>query len=309
MKTAIIIVTYNKFDLTNACLWCIMPLLQRGFEIAVVDNGSTDQTAQKIRENFPQVHLLELQKNMGYATATNMAIQNLARKGVDFDAICLLHNDVLPKLQSLPLLKNSLIKYKNTHQKEAIVAPFVKASNGSIQKNYYAKITPFQFFLTAFKSKETASKKIHGVLSPSSDPSLFETYRTNSICLMMSRSLWEMLGGFDQDIFLYHEDLDFAMRAKKLNIPYFMERQAIITHLGGESPLLTLTKAIKYDNSQEYVFQKHFGLKGKLFSKLYRFSRSFTKLLFSFPFIAFSPSLKKKSNIHLQLLKNIFSTP
>src|SRR5690554_2002638 len=113
MKTAIIIVTYNKFDLTNACLWCIMPLLQRGFEIAVVDNGSTDQTAQKIRENFPQVHLLELQKNMGYATATNMAIQNLAKKGVDFDAICLLHNDVLPKLQSLPLLKNSLIKYKN----------------------------------------------------------------------------------------------------------------------------------------------------------------------------------------------------
>ena len=81
MKTAIILVTYNRFDLTNACLRCLLPLLNKNFEIVIADNGSTDNTIQRIREEFPKIHLFELHSNKGFGAANNFAVQELIKKG------------------------------------------------------------------------------------------------------------------------------------------------------------------------------------------------------------------------------------
>lgn len=306
MKTAIILVTYNRFDLTNACLRCLLPLLNRGFEIAIADNGSTDNTVQKIKEQFPQVHVFELFSNKGFGAANNFAVRRLIEKGVEFDSICLLNNDTIPKMQTLPLLQQALSRYNSSHPEEAIIAPRIKSINGREQKNYYTDISWFQFVLNAFRTQSMAAKYLHGSLTPSDDPTLLEAYWINAVCLMMSRSLWEKIGGFDERIFMYYEDMDFALRAKKQSAHFLIEMQSILTHLGGGSSKNSLSQALQHDQSQEYVFYKHHGFIGKIASKKFRFFRSFLRVATGLPFYIFFPSVQERVNIHFNLLKNIF---
>jgi len=306
MKTAIIVVTYNRFDLTNACLRCLLPLLNRGFEIAIADNGSTDNTVQKIKEEFPQVHVFELFSNKGFGAANNFAVRRLIEKGVEFDSICLLNNDTIPKMQTLPLLQQALSCYNSSHPEEAIIAPRIKSINGREQKNYYTDISWFQFVLNAFRTQSMAAKYLHGSLTPSDDPTLLEAYWINAVCLMMSRSLWEKIGGFDERIFMYYEDMDFALRAKKQSARFLIEMQSILTHLGGGSSKSSISQAIQHDQSQEYVFYKHHGFIGKIVSKKFRFFRSFLRIVTGLPFYIFFPSVQERVNIHFNLLKIIF---
>lgn len=306
MKTAIILVTYNRFDLTNACLRCLLPLLNKGFEIVIADNGSTDNTVKKIREEFPKVHLFELRRNIGFGAANNIAIKYLIEKGIEFDSICLLNNDTLPKMQTLPLLQQALTRYKSTHSNEAIIAPCIKSINGREQKNFYTNISWFQFLLNAFRTETGASRYLHGSLQLTDDPTLLEAYWINAVCLMMSRTLWENLGGFDDHIFMYYEDMDFALRAKQNSVHFFIERQAILTHLGGASSIGSFSQALQHDQSQEYIFFKHYGLLGKVISKKFRFIRSFLRVVIGLPLYIFIPSIRERVNIHFCLLKNIF---
>lgn len=307
MKTAIILVTYNRFDLTNACLRCLLPLLNRGFEIAIADNGSTDNTVQKIKEEFPKVHVFELFSNKGFGAANNFAVRRLIEKGVEFDSICLLNNDTLPKMQTLPLLQQALIRYQASHPDEAIIAPRIKSINGREQKNYYSDISWPQFILNAFRTESSAAEYLHGTLRPTDDPTLLEAYWINAVCLMMSRSLWEKIGGFDERIFMYYEDMDFALRAKKNSARFLIEMQSILTHLGGGSSKSSLSQALQHDQSQEYIFYKHHGIIGKLASKKFRILRSLLRIVLGIPFYLFIPSIRKRVSIHFRLLKNVFS--
>lgn len=307
MKTAIILVTYNRFDLTNACLRCLLPLLNKDFEIVIADNGSTDNTIQRIREEFPKIHLFELHSNKGFGTANNIAVQALIKKGVEFDSICFLNNDTLPKMQTLPLLQQAITRYKASHSDEVIVAPRIKSIDGREQKNFYANISWLQFILNAFRSEQQASRYLQGSLQPTDDPTLLEAYWVNAVCLMMSRSLWEKLGGFDERIFMYYEDMDFALRAKKLKVRFLIEMQSMLTHLGGASSSSSMQQALQSDNSQQYVFYKHYGLLGKMVSKAFRFLRSGLRVAMGLPLYIFMRSTQEKVNIHFRLLKNVFN--
>ena len=310
MRTAIILVTYNGWDMTRNCLHDLSVQIEdnKHYVVAVADNASTDGTPEKIRQEFPAVHVYPCKDNLGFGKANNLAIRSLIRDGEEFDAICLLNNDTRFDCQMIPQLRKALDEQKKSCSR-AIVVPLVKNPDGSKQPNYFAGLGPDgigskAFLMNAFRDEKQAAGILHG--KPLFKGNYAETHWASAVCWMLGKDLFDELEGkgyfFDEKIFMYYEDADLAMRARKQGAKFFICKQVSLTHLGGGSSESSLKRALQHDLAQEYVFEKHFGTRGLWLSKFFRFLRSFVRIAITLPNCNNS---KKRKYIrhHLSLLK------
>ena len=302
MKTAIIMVTYNGWPLTENCLADLSGLPSEDFVIAVADNGSTDDTVNHIREKFPHVKIYPQEKNLGFGAANNAAIKALKAEGIEFDTICLLNNDTRLDKNFIVSLRQSLKDAEKLFGK-AIVVPAVFNKDETPQHNYFAPIGKLQFFLNAFRSKAAAAKHLEGIPEPCPETTFFKTHWASAVCWMMPSALFESLGGFDEKIFMYYEDYDLAYRAIALGYRFYIQSSCALTHLGGGSAKSSLSRAMQHDRSQEYVFKKHMGRKGAMLSKSFRICRSLLRLVPAFLLAAVNKKHLELAKIHFALLK------
>lgn len=330
-RTAIILVTYNGWALTEACLKDLEPLLASDdFVIAIADNCSTDNTVENIRirypaEKFPGIHVYPQSGNLGFGAANNNAIRSLIADGVEFSNICLLNNDTRFNADFVVKLRKSLAQAQaiaaNAGSKDAVVVPETYNADGSRQNNFFAGLGPdgigfLQFFFNAFRNEAGAARILEGTpkptaanartIQPEENDSLLETHWASAVCWMLSRKLWDAAGGFDEKIFMYYEDADLALRLRKLGAQFYIDPSSRITHLGGGSASSSLSRALQHDRSQQYVFRKHFGIRGLLLSKAFRIARSLVRITAAFPrCLAGSNAQKQREYLrhHLALLK------
>lgn len=299
-RTAIVLVTFNGWEMTRNCLNDLAAQLSDSehFVVAVADNASTDGTPENIRRDFPSVHLYPSPKNIGFGAANNLAIEGLLRDGEVFESICLLNNDTRLTPDTIPQLRNAWAKAQELTQSEggkfAVVAPAVKNLDGSEQSNYFAGLGPegigsIAFFMNAFRNETAAAKILQGALKQTAQGNLAEVHWTSAVCWMFGKSLYDALcketAGklFDEKIFMYYEDADLALRARRLGTRFFIASDIPLTHLGGGSAQSNTRRALQHDRAQLYVFKKHFGFRGYLLSKTFRFTRSLVRIAASLP--------------------------
>ena len=340
MRTAIILVTFNGWDMTRNCLKDLSTAMGDAahFVVAVADNASTDGTPQKIRAEFPAVHLYESQKNLGFGAANNAAIEGLIRDGEPFDAICLLNNDTRLSADTVSKLRQALESSralsKDRHRFYPVVVPAVKNPDGSEQCNYFAGLGPdgigyLPFFANAFRNESGAAAILQGTPRPTPLKGFEEVHWASGVCWMFDRELYNVLCSekdtsadsataqgqtprdtaangtfFDETIFMYYEDGDLALRARQTGARFFICNDIALTHLGGGSAQSNTSRALQHDRSQQYVFQKHFGLRGLLLSKSFRVCRSLVRIAASLP-RCIKGSAKKRAYVkhHWTLLK------
>ena len=302
MKTAIIMVTYNGWPLTENCLSDLSGFSSDEFVIAIADNRSTDDTVKNIQEKFPQVKVYPQQKNLGFGAANNAAVKALEAEGVEFDTICLLNNDTRLEKSMLVDLRNSLKEAESLFGK-AIVVPTVRNSDGTPQHNYFAKISGLQFFLNAFRPKSLAAKHLEGSPELCKGTTFYKTFWASAVCWMMPRKLFDSLGGFDENIFMYYEDYDLAHRAIDQGYGFYIQSKCTLIHLGGGSAKSDLSRAMQHDHSQEYVFGKRLGKKGVRLSKSFRFCRSLLRLIPTGILALTNKKFLEYAKNHLALLK------
>lgn len=299
MRTAIILVTYNGWEMTRNCLNDLKAELNdsENFVVAIADNASTDGTPDSIRREFPSVRLYQSQTNLGFGTANNLAIKGLVSDGETFDTICLLNNDTRLTSGTLTQLRSAWMQAQKIAQEEggkfAVISPSVKNTDGSEQPNYFAGLGPdgigyIKFFTNALRSESAAAKILQGHLKKTAGANLYETHWLSGVCWMFGKELYDALCGrpgalFDEKIFMYYEDADLALRARKLGARFFVCSDIALTHLGGGSAQNNLSRALQHDRAQQYVFKKHFGFRGFLLSRTFRSVRSFVRVTASLP--------------------------
>lgn len=330
--TAIILVTYNGWEMTKACLQDLLPLLDEHdldrarecaenrtenraasrFVVAIADNGSSDGTVENIRkefpaEKFPRIHVYPQAGNLGFGAANNGAIRGLITDGVEFDAICLLNNDTRFDAQALVELRAELDRVG----KNAVLAPTTFNVDGTRQNNFFAGLGPegigyMNFLRNAFRNERAAARVLEGTPKATALEDIQETHWSSAVCWMMTAELWNRVGGFDEKIFMYYEDADMALRCRKLGARFFITGRSAITHLGGGSARSTLSRALQHDRSQEYVFKKHFGLRGLWLSKKFRILRSLVRIVATVPHAIVGNNVAEKRAYikhHLALFK------
>lgn len=226
--TSVLIVNWNTRELLEECL-ASLPV---GFgvephEVIVVDNGSTDGSAAMVRENFPEVRLIALAGNHGYAAGNNLA----ACKATG-DEFLFLNPDTRLRPGCVEALRTRLHANANT----ALAAPKLILPDGSIQASCRDFPSPLGVVLDA-------------VGLAALFPRAFGTYRMRTMdyrvaqrvpqpmatSWLVKRTAWERVGGFDERFPIFFNDVDWCLRAAKLGLEAWYEPAAEVEHVGGAS--------------------------------------------------------------------------
>lgn len=196
-RVAIIVLNYNNPVATIRCLNSLKLLLEgeTDFETIVDDNGSNDNSINQIRLNFPEINLIESPKNLGFAGGNNLAIRQAISAGCT--AVLLLNNDT--QIIDGQMLDRLL-------EKEAdIAAPLIKFHRDGVSYTDYGGLVDW------VKGRNTHLE--FPSLQVPKEIGDFD-YLTGT-CLLIKTEVFKKIGLLDEGYFLYYEDVDFCLRAKK----------------------------------------------------------------------------------------------
>jgi len=211
----VVIPVFNRWDLTKQ----VLGDLQRQtipHTAFLCDNGSTDDTSTRVRTEFPEVRLLELGTNLGFPAACNRG----ARAG-DGDVIVLLNNDVECPPEFL----------------ERLVAPLRESeSAGSVSA---LLLEPgehrIESFGLAVDSTVAGYPRLRGEDRTAAQPHTPVLIGPSGAAGAYRRAAWEDVGGLDDGVFAYAEDVDLALRLRAAGWEALVAADAIAVHLGSAS--------------------------------------------------------------------------
>lgn len=245
---SIIIVNWNTKDLLRNCLVSIYRYPpDRDFEVIVVDNASSDGSQIMVEREFPSVRLVKNSNNMGFSKANNQAI--MLAKG---EYVLLLNSDAEVLQGSI----QALVSFLDDHRDVAIVGCRLVNADGVPEES--CGRVPSIVAVSATKLRRFGIKlrlldKLASHILPAQTT---EVDWVTGACLMAHRAHLLQVGGFDENIFMYFEDIDLCYRVKKLGKVVFFPGAEVI-HLKGASA--TGASNSIYRESQMYFYKKHFG--------------------------------------------------
>lgn len=201
------IVTYNSKDKIGQTIASVLENTKGvPFELYVVDNNSTDGTADYIRENFPEVTVVEPKSNDGFGAGHNKVIPFLTSKyHVVINPDILLKSDVIAELSA----------FADKNEDAALLSPEILFEDGT--KQHLAKRNPTVRYLGAhflYRKDKEPSKLIteYCMLDKEEEKEPFEITNATGCFMFFRTDVFKELGGFDERFFMYLEDCDIVRR-------------------------------------------------------------------------------------------------
>jgi len=224
------------------------------FEAFVVDNASLDGSAEMVRERFPQVHLIENEENLGFAAANNQAIRRSQGRYV-----LLLNPDTVVCHDAL----TKLIDFLEGNPEVAVAGPKLLHPDGQIQHSAFAFPTLPMAFLDFFPIHH---RLINSPFNGRYPRRLYEGGEPFPIdhplgaCLMARREAIEQVGLLDEGFFIYCEEIDWCMRAKKAGWQIYCVPQAEVVHYVAQSTQQARDEMfVQLWKSRYLLFAKHYS--------------------------------------------------
>lgn len=255
MDLSIIVVSYNTREITLECLRSVYAQTRDlDFEILIVDNASSDGSADAIRAEFPDLWLDALDTNLGFAGGNNHAAQQA--KG---DWILLLNPDTLVLDGAI----STLVRFGEGVPGRGIFGGRTLFPDHSLNPgSCWAQISLWSVFCST--TGLTAAFRSSAFFNPEA----FGNWRRDSVrevdiisgCfLLLERSLWQELDGFDLRFHMYGEDADLCLRAGRLGARCVMNPDATIVHYGGASEPVRADKLVRLYKARAQLMQRYMG--------------------------------------------------
>jgi len=230
MDVSIIIVNWNTWDCLKDCLNSVYQQTQDiEFEIIVVDNGSTDGSAVKVKEEFGHVCLIENHENRGFAAANN---QGLAVAKARY--VLLLNSDTI-------ILKNSIqktIEFADANPDAAVVGCRVLNPDKTLQETCFMFPSLFNLMLSvSYLYKIFPKSKFFGRerMTWWNRSDVRDVDVVTGCFMLLRRESIEEIGILDERFFIYGEETDWCYRFKQAGWKVYFTPDAEIIHLGGAS--------------------------------------------------------------------------
>ncbi|WP_337865224.1 glycosyltransferase [Ignavibacterium sp.] len=253
---SIIIVNYNVKEFLKNLLHSILKASESlSTEIIVVDNASTDGSVEMLKEKFPDVKLIANKENLGFGKANNIGLKHATGK-----YILLINPDTLVAEDTF----TKLIQFFQNHPEAGMVGCKILNPDGTLQLACRR----------SFPGPWTSFTKVTGLSTLFPKSKLFarynltyldenQTYEVDAISgsfMMMRKEVYDMFGGFDEQFFMYGEDLDFCYRIQKAGFKIFYVHTTQIIHYKGESTKRSSLDETKvFYNAMHLFVKKHFA--------------------------------------------------
>ena len=221
---AIAIVSYNTRALLDECLTSLRPDADAGrAEVWVVDNASTDGSADMVEAEHPWANLIRSGENLGYGPAVNVVADRTTT-----DWVAPANSD----LSFTPGAIEALLGSGAAHPEAAAIAPRLILPDGSTQQS----VQPFPSVTTSLLTASRAASVSAGVrrrlyLPGAWDPDVGQDvpWATGAF-LIVRREAWQQVGGFDAEQWMYAEDLDLGWRLAEAGWTTRYEPRAVVHH-------------------------------------------------------------------------------
>jgi N-acetylglucosaminyl-diphospho-decaprenol L-rhamnosyltransferase len=234
LDVSIIIINYNTADLIGACLESLGPDASSSREVFVVDNASTDGSAERIREHYPWVHLSVNKENRGFAAANNQVLPLCRGRYLYY-----LNPDA--RLTGSGVL-GECIRFMDTHPQVGLAGTKLLNPDGSLQESISRR----------YPGQKFAGSQMNGLIG--------------TIACVMGSSMFvradliRRIDGFDEEFTLYGEDQDLCLRIRREGYEIGYIDDAVVIHYGGQSERQSLPAEVwKKKTLAEYLFyRKHY---------------------------------------------------
>lgn len=221
---SVVLVCWNNKDYLGPCLRSLYDGgLQSKFDVVVVDNGSTDGSQEMLREKFPQVMLIQNDRNLGLGKASNQGIEATQGKFV-----LLLNNDTIVNGQSL----DEMVEFLETHPEAGAVGGKLLNPDGSFQAGYANFSTLREEFLIA---TGFGDRIWSGYPSHRETDKIGPAGWLSSACLLLRRSALDEVGLLDESYFIYGDEADLQYRLINYGWKVYYLPHVTTIHYGGRS--------------------------------------------------------------------------
>jgi GT2 family glycosyltransferase len=218
-EIAVILVNWNGYSYTQACLTSLEQVTAPVFQVILVDNASTAREGLKLKEEFPHLHLIENTENGGFTGGNNVGLRYAIEQG--FKQFLLLNNDTIVTPSFLREMETILAKHPGC---------------GAVQ--------PLIMFLhdpTKIWSAGGKWNSFLGYAKTLGDRAPISTFRMDSsnldwvtgCCILLSKEALTAAGLLDEQYFAYHEDVEWSIRIRNAGYSLKLAPKAVIYHEAG----------------------------------------------------------------------------
>jgi GT2 family glycosyltransferase len=282
VELSIIIVNYRSWDKLKFCLKSILNQEDINLEVIVVDNFSNDNKITEFKKNFKWIKWIENKANLGFAKACNIGSMFTISKWLLF-----LNPDTLLDTNSL----STLINFCNSNDEHKIIG--IKQLNSKNKHTNSFGLFLNMFTINGFFRIFSRFFKGHTYRKMNSNLISYPEWISGSFILLRKND-FKKLNGWNENFWMYYEDMDLCKRAQKLNLKVSLLNNWKCIHFHGESSrknkeiaIKTKTEVIK---SSHIYISTHFS---RLESSIIHFIMIFSKLI-EFLILSLFSSNKRK---------------
>lgn len=260
---SVVTVSYNARRELDGCLSSLFRSSSSSeLDVIVVDNASKDGSAAMVRNRFPSVTVLESPDNLGFARASNLGWRRARHPLVLF-----LNSDTSVPKSAI----EHLVEKMNAQPDIGALGPLLRNSDGPIQMSFGDMMSlsaelrqkildagyrdgrgPLRGYVEGLHARERDVDWVSGA------------------CLLTRRELLERIGGFDEEFFLYSEDVDLCARLRAEGYRIVFTPHVEIIHHRGRSVASDRDKAfVESQRSRLHFYRKHYGQPKLALLKLY----------------------------------------
>lgn len=265
MQLSVIILNYNVRYFLEQCVCSVQKALENiDAEIIVVDNNSSDASCLMMKQLFPQIKLIENKENLGFPKGNNIGVAQA--KG---EYICILNPDTVVAEDTFTKIINSKFQISNS-QLGIIGCKLIDGTGNFLPESKRGLPTPY-----------VAITKIFGLYKISN---FFGKYYAQHLSenqsgkvdvlvgafMMMKRDLYLKVGGFDENCFMYSDDIDLSYMIQKLGMENFYFHETSVIHYKGESTVRDEKYLERFREAMQFFYKKHFK-KSWIFDKFLQF--------------------------------------
>lgn len=309
MQLSVIILNYNVRYFLELCLQSVQEaLIGIESEIIVVDNASSDDSCDMIKQQFPFVILIENSENFGFPKGNNIGVS--VAKG---EYICILNPDTVVPEDAFQQILNFTVQQSNSgivgcklidgrgtflpESKRGIPTPWVAFTKVLGLYRYFPKNKLFNQYYAQHLAEHQSGKVSILV----------------GAFMVMKRELYLEIGGFDENCFMYSDDIDLSYMVLQKGLYNYYYPDIISIHYKGESTIRDLRYMERFQEAMTFFYTKHFKINAlfSAFMKLGIFCFSLMKKrqgnasqkIIPHKYFLVSNNIELKKNIELTLNK------
>jgi GT2 family glycosyltransferase len=254
MQLSVIILNYNVRFFLEQCVASVQEALTNiDSEIIVVDNNSSDDSFEMIKSRFPNVKLIKNNSNLGFPKGNNIGVAQA--KG---DYICILNPDTVVAEDTFA----KILAFAEKQENLGIVGcKLIDGSGNFLPESKRGIPTPF-----------VALTKIFGLYKLFPSWELFNRYYAQHLSenetgkvdilvgafMIMKRNLYNEIGGFDENCFMYSDDIDLSFMALKSGKNNYYFHETSVIHYKGESTVKDGLYMKRFREAMQFFYKKHY---------------------------------------------------